>query len=112
MIELNKMTQDLLDKSFRQSVCDDPKSYAQKIGYKVSDDTNVVVVKNTKDIFYITIANTKIVNKEDLESLSAARVGTSTAGTAGTIGTLGTALGSSISTVGSAGTIGSTGTVK
>ena len=93
----------LYDKSFRQSLKNNPREHLQQIGYENMDDDVAVIVKvNSADTMYIAMAATEI----KLESVNAAGalacVGTaacassaatitSTASTGGCLGSVGTA---------------------
>lgn len=96
----------MMDKEFRQNLINNPREYAKKLGYEIPDETEIKVLKNTKDLFYISLTEFSSTGELDLSQIQAAGpAGTaSTAGSASTsftiCGTVSTA--SSSSTLGSA----------
>ncbi len=106
----NKKILDYLhDKDFRQGLKSEPKLYAIKLGYEVSDDTTIKILENSKDLIYITMSDNSF-NYHDLEMTNAAMLGVSTAGTASSVGSFSSVC-SSASSLSCAGTIGSSGSV-
>ncbi len=97
MKDVNEVVSLIKDKDFRKKITQDSNKYATDLGY---EDTSVEykVVRNTKEIAYITFPNSLNLRAQDLANVSAA--GAFTLGSAGTIGTVCT----SASTVGTAST--------
>ncbi len=103
----------LHDKDFRQKLQDNPYYYAQDIGSIYDDDTEIVIVKNTKHIIYFPIIETND-NIIDIERVQA---GGATAGSLASVGTAGTGGTAScpaltVSSIGTIGTVGSVGSVS
>lgn len=87
MIKNEDIYNNIIDKEFRKKLIANPSKYAKELGYDIKDDTQIKVVKNTKNIMYINLVEVDGSKELDLTQVQAA--GTSTAGTAGTAGTLG-----------------------
>ncbi len=118
--ELNKQ---LLDKSFRHNLRDDPKKVIEDINNYDNNNVSIKVVTNTKDKIYLVFPDKSL--PQDWDNISAG-VKASTAGSVGSVGSISTAgsastIGSLSSTIGtadtlssasSAGTVGSAGTVQ
>ncbi len=66
---------DLYDRDFRQGAKNDPKAYAERLGYvDLSDDVEVRTIVNTKEITHITLPEKFILDDMDVSALSAGRV--------------------------------------
>ncbi len=97
---------DIYDKKIRKDVINNPKLYAEKFGYNLTDDIEVKVDKNTKNTIYFVISDNYI---DDIGKISAG-VSASTIGSAGSLGTFLTVPGASVSSLSTAGSVGTAGT--
>ncbi len=109
-----KITKRLYDKKFRQQLRENPSHYASELGYQISSDAKIIVKQNTKEIFYVTMVDTRIESGNldmNIQSIQVAGQSLSSAGTASsassassatsTLGTLTT--GACVGSIGSAG---------
>ncbi len=111
MLFNEELQKEVYDKESRRKILADPRAYLNKLGYKVTDDVDIKVVKSPKNIVHLVIAGDGI----DISSIQAASselgIGASTIGTLGSAGTVGSYC-LTVSSASSAGSIGSLGTVK
>ncbi len=101
---MSKMFHDELhDKVFRENLLKNPRKYAQELGYELSPDTEIKIIKSDKHTIYLVGAH---MGDFDLDSISAAGFAASTASTLTTAGSASTIC-STASTASSIGSISS-----